>query len=55
MADAPAAAMLLHPFRIDDLDQEHADSFGKMSGGYGQSWTAELVRTWFAGKQPGWT
>jgi 2OG-Fe(II) oxygenase superfamily len=54
VADAPTAAMLLRPFRIDDLDHEHADSFGKMAGGYGQSWTAEMLRTWFAGKQPGW-
>ena len=54
VADAPAAAMLLRPFRIDDLDPEHADSFGKIAGRYGQPWTAELMRTWFAGKQPGW-
>jgi hypothetical protein len=54
VADAPTAAMLLHPFRIDDLDHGQADSFGKMAGRYGQPWTAEQVRTWFAGK-PGWT
>jgi hypothetical protein len=54
VADAPTAAMLLRPFRIDDLDHEHADSFGKIAGGYGQSWAAEQMRTWFAGKQPGW-
>jgi hypothetical protein len=53
VADAPTAAMLLRPFRIDDLDHGHADSFGKMAVRYGQSWTAEQVRTWFAGK-PGW-
>jgi hypothetical protein len=53
VADAPTAAMLLRPFRIDDLDHGHADSFGKMAGEYGQSWTAEQVRTWFTGK-PGW-
>jgi hypothetical protein len=54
VTDAPTAAMLLHPFRIDDLDHGHADSFGKMADRYGQSWTAEQVRTWFAGR-PGWT
>jgi predicted 2-oxoglutarate/Fe(II)-dependent dioxygenase YbiX len=54
VADAPTAAMLLHPFRIDDLDREHADSFGKIAGAYGQPWAAEQLRTWFAGKQPGW-
>ena len=54
VADAQAAAMLLRPFRIDDLDHEHADSFGKIAGRYGQPWTAELARTWFAGNRPGW-
>jgi len=54
VADAPTAAMLLRPFRIDDLDREHADSFGKIAGRYGQLWAAEQLRTWFAGKQPGW-
>jgi 2OG-Fe(II) oxygenase superfamily len=54
VADAPTAAMLLRPFRIDDLDGEHADSFGKIAGGYGQPWTADQLRTWFAGRHPGW-
>ena len=55
VADAQTAAMLLRPFRIEDLDHESVDSFGKIAGRYGQPWTAELVRTWFAGKQPAWT
>jgi hypothetical protein len=54
VADASTAAMLLRPFRIEDLDREYADSFGKIAGRYGQPWTAELVRTWFGGKQPAW-
>jgi hypothetical protein len=54
VADAPAAAVLLQPFRIDDLDDEHTDSFGMIAGRYGQPWTAERLRTWFAGKKPAW-
>jgi hypothetical protein len=54
VADAPIAAVLLQPFRIDDLDGEHTDSFGKIAGAYGQPWTAERLRTWFAGKHPAW-
>ena len=54
VTDAQIAAMLLHPFRIEDLDHESVDSFGKIAGRYGQPWTAELVQTWFGGKQPAW-
>jgi 2OG-Fe(II) oxygenase superfamily len=54
VADAQTAAMLLRPFRVEDLDCESVDSFGKIAGKYGQPWTAELVGTWFGGKQPAW-
>jgi hypothetical protein len=54
VSDAQIAAMLLHPFRIEDLDHESVDSFGKIAGRYGQAWTAELVQTWFGGKPPAW-
>jgi predicted 2-oxoglutarate/Fe(II)-dependent dioxygenase YbiX len=54
VADAQTAAMLLQPFRIEDLDDESADSFGKIAGSYGQPWTAELVRTWFGGQHQAW-
>ena len=54
VTDAQIAAMLLHPFRVEDLDHESVDSFGKIAGRYGQPWTAELVQTWFGGKQPAW-
>jgi predicted 2-oxoglutarate/Fe(II)-dependent dioxygenase YbiX len=54
VADAETAAMLLRPFRIEDLTGTHADSFGRIAGGYGQQWTAELLRTWFGGDQPAW-
>ncbi len=54
VADAQIAAVLLQPFRIDDLDGEHTGAFGKVAAGYGQPWTAERLRTWFAGKHPAW-
>jgi hypothetical protein len=46
VADAEAAAMLLRPFRIENLAGKHVDSFGKIADEYGQRWTAELLRTW---------
>jgi len=54
VADAETAAMLLRPFRIENLTDAYVDSFGKVAGRYGQRWTAELLRTWFGGKQPAW-
>ena len=54
VADAGTAAMLLRPFRIENLTGADVDSFGKIAGGYGQRWTAELLRTWFGGNQPAW-
>jgi hypothetical protein len=54
VADPQTAAMLLRPFRIEDLTDGHADPFGKIVGGYGQQWTAELQQTWFGGSQPAW-
>ena len=54
VADAETAAMLLRPFRIENLTDAYVDSFGKIAGGYGQQWTAELLRTWFGGDQPAW-
>ena len=52
VADAETAAMLLRPFRIENLTDAYVDSFGKIAGRYGQRWTAELLRTWFGGEQP---
>jgi hypothetical protein len=48
------AAMLLRPFRIEDLGRESVEPFGTIAGRYGQPWTAELLRTWFDGHQPAW-
>jgi len=54
VADAETAAMLLRPFRIENLTDAYVNPFGKIAGGYGQRWTAELLRTWFSGDQPAW-
>jgi len=54
VANAETAAMLLRPFRIENLTRTHVSSFGKIAGEYGQQWTAELLRTWFGGDQPVW-
>jgi len=54
VGDAETAAMLLRPFRIENLTDAYVDSFGKIAGRYGQQWTAELLRTWFGGDQPAW-
>src|SRR6266567_3518067 len=54
VADAESAAMLLRPFRIENLTDAYVNPFGKIAGGYGQQWTAELLRTWFGGDQPAW-
>ena len=54
VADAETAAMLLRPFRIENMTDAYVDSFGKIAGRYGQRWTAELLRAWFGGEQPAW-
>jgi hypothetical protein len=54
VADAETAAMLLRPFRIENLTDAYVDSFGNIAGRYGQRWTADLLRTWFGGNQPAW-
>ena len=54
VADAETAAMLLRPFRIENLTGAQVDSFGKITGRYGQQWAADLLRRWFGGDQPAW-
>ena len=54
VVDAKTAAMLLRPFRIENLTDACVDSFGRIVGRYGQRWIAELLRTWFGGDQPAW-
>src|SRR5262249_53238524 len=52
VADAKTAAMLLHPFCVENLTAAHVGSFGKIAGRYGQQWTARLLQTWFGGDRP---
>ena len=54
VADAETAAMLLRPFRIENLTETHVNSFAKIADRHGQRWTAELLRTWFGGDQSAW-
>ena len=54
VADAATSAMLLHPFRIENLTDAYVDSFGKIADRYGQRWTADLLRTWFGGERQAW-
>src|SRR5713101_4063761 len=54
VTDVATAAMLLRPFRVENLTDAYVDSFGQIAGRYGQQWTAELLRTWFGGDQPAW-
>ena len=54
VTDPDTAALLLRPFRIESLTDAQVESFAKIVGGYGQPWTAELLRTWFGGDQPAW-
>jgi predicted 2-oxoglutarate/Fe(II)-dependent dioxygenase YbiX len=54
VADPETAALLLRPFRIENLTDAQVKAFVKIAGDYGQQWTAELLRTWFGGDQPTW-
>jgi 2OG-Fe(II) oxygenase superfamily len=54
VADAETAAMLLRPFRIENLAGKDVASFGKIADEYGQRWTAELLRRWYGEDQPAW-
>jgi hypothetical protein len=54
VADPVTATMLLDPFRAESLTTGHVDAFGRLVSGYGQLWTAGLLRTWFGAAQPAW-
>jgi predicted 2-oxoglutarate/Fe(II)-dependent dioxygenase YbiX len=54
VADAETAAMLLGPFRVENLTAAHVSAFGKIACRYGQEWTGRLLQTWFGGDQPAW-
>jgi hypothetical protein len=51
--DAPrTAAMLLEPFRIETIAQEHAGGLAAVAGRYGDEWTRSVVDGWFGPEHP---
>ncbi|MGI8312201.1 2OG-Fe(II) oxygenase [Saccharopolyspora hattusasensis] len=44
---AETAAMLLEPFRIEIVKQEHADRLATAAGRYGEDWTRSVIDEWF--------
>ena len=55
LGDAAAAQMLLRPFRVELLAEEHAEALASAARDYGQQWTASLLRGWFGDGQPAWS
>jgi 2OG-Fe(II) oxygenase superfamily len=54
VTDADTAAMLLGPFRIENLTRTTAATFGKLAASYGDQWAADQLRAWSGGDQPAW-
>lgn len=52
--DPQTAALLLHPFAVEDLRPRHAASFAGLTERYGEQWTDVLLSTWFDTRRP-WT
>ncbi len=44
---AATAAMLLEPFRVETLAQEHTAGLASAAGRYGQEWTCDVITGWF--------
>ena len=49
---AGTAAMLLEPFRIETVAQEHAGGLAAAAGRYGDEWTRSVVDGWFGPEHP---
>jgi 2OG-Fe(II) oxygenase superfamily len=49
---AGTAAMLLEPFRIETVAQEHAGGLAAAAGRYGDEWTRSVVDGWFGPGHP---
>lgn len=46
--------MLLEPFRVETLTQEHAAGLAATAGRYGEAWTRDVINGWFGqGRQYG--
>lgn len=54
LSDAEAAHMLLRPFRVELLTEQHADALALAARDYDQRWTVSLLRGWFGEGQPAW-
>ncbi len=52
LAAAGTAAMLLEPFRIETVAQEHAGGLAAAAGRYGEEWTRSVVDGWFGPERP---
>ena len=52
LAAAGTAAMLLEPFRIETVGQEHAGGLAAAAGRYGDEWTRSVVDGWFGPEHP---
>ena len=48
------AALLLRPFRVENLDEGRAGQLTAVVADYGHEWTAALLGTWFGDGQPAW-
>ncbi|MCE7001820.1 2OG-Fe(II) oxygenase [Kibdelosporangium philippinense] len=44
---AGTAAMLLEPFRMQSITQEHAGRLAAAAGRYGEDWTRNVIEGWF--------
>jgi hypothetical protein len=44
---AGTATMLLEPFRVETLTQEHAGGLAAAAGRYGEDWTRSVIDGWF--------
>jgi hypothetical protein len=49
---AGTAAMLLEPFRIETVPQDHAGGLAAAAGRYGDEWTRSVVDGWFGPEHP---
>jgi predicted 2-oxoglutarate/Fe(II)-dependent dioxygenase YbiX len=54
LADAPTAAMLLRPFRVENLGRAHVPSLLTLAASYGQQWTSGLLGIWFGDVKHAW-
>ena len=54
VADGTVAAMLLNPFKIQNLTEYSADAFRQVTARYGNDWTEKLLRGWFGETRSAW-